>query len=256
MSGCAVDGDRLERAAELLAGMHRGARRLAALPDGLEPRDAADAMAMQAALVRRLDEPVMGWKVGAETDGVLLHGAILRSRIHHSPATIPAATVAPIGVEAEIAFLFDHDAPAREAEYGYHEVQAITTPFVAIEVVSSRFANYLDAPFLDRVADLVSNGAFVRGTERPDLRLADLSDLDATLAIDGKVVVRRRGGHASGDPRLPMVALVNRLRHGPGVREGQFMTTGTCTGLEFAAPGQSVEAGFAGVGAASVRFTG
>lgn len=249
-----MDPDSIERAAALLAEAHRGAARPAALPDGLQPADVPEAMAIQAALVRLLGEPVLGWKVGAITDGMVISGAILRSRTHESPATIPAASLSPIGVEAEIAFRFDRDAPARAPDYGHDEIQAMTTPFVAIEVVASRYASYRDAPFLDRVADLVSNGGFIVGPERPDLRFAELTELEATLTIDGETVARTRGGHPRGDPRLPMIELVNQLRHQGGVRAGQFMTTGTFTGLEFAGPDQTVRAEFQGVGAVSVRF--
>ena len=91
---------------------------------------------------------------------------------------------------------------------------------------------------LDKIADCVSNGAFVRGAPQKRWREFDLSKLEARVEIDGAVIVRQVGGHPTKDPLLPAVDLVNDLRRSLGVRAGQFMTTGTFTGLNFAKPGQ------------------
>ena len=44
--------------------------------------------------------------------------------------------------------------------------------------------------------------------------------------------MKRNGGHAAGNPLLPAVALVNDLPR--GIKAGQFITTGTYTGMTFA----------------------
>ena len=41
-----------------------------------------------------------------------------------------------------------------------------------------------------------------------------------------RVLVESVGGHAFVDPFLPVVVLVNHLRHGPGLRAGQLVATG------------------------------
>jgi 2-keto-4-pentenoate hydratase len=68
------------------------------------------------------------------------------------------------------------------------------------------------------------------------------------------VIVQRNGGHIAGDPLKPAVDFVNDLRASTGVRAGQMMTTGTYTGLNFAAPGQRIRAAFEGFGAAEVEL--
>jgi 2-keto-4-pentenoate hydratase len=137
----------------------------------------------------------------------------------------------------------------------YAEVAAAVTAFPAIEIVDSRFRDYRGTPLIERIADCVSNGAFVEGDAQPLWRKFDLSKLDARLEIDGQVVVQRIGGHPAGDPLLPAVDLVNDLRHTTGVRAGLVMTTGTYTGLNFAKPGQRVAAVFDGFGSAEVHLT-
>jgi 2-keto-4-pentenoate hydratase len=109
---------------------------------------------------------------------------------------------------------------------------------------------------LDRVADCMSNGAFVQGRAIPAWRTIDLSSLDVELRLDGNAIVRRTGGHVAKDPLLPAIALVNDLRAAAGVRAGRIITTGTYTGLNFARPGQAVEAVFHGIGSVNVRFEG
>ena len=131
---------------------------------------------------------------------------------------------------------------------------AAVTAFPAIEIVDSRFRDYRGAPLIERIADCVSNGAFVQGAPQPRWRDFDLTKLEARLMIDGEECVRRTGGHPTGDPLLPAVELVNAMRLREGVRAGQFATTGSYTGLNFAKPGQRVSASFEGFGSCDVHL--
>ena len=159
-----------------------------------------------------------------------------------------------MGIEAEIAFQFDRALPPRGHDYTRAEIEAVVTALVAIEIVASRFVSYLDTPLLDRTADCMSNGAFVVGTRREDWRSFDLSALEAVVEINGAVAVQTIGGHPTKDPLIPAMALVNELRGATGVQAGQFMTTGTYTGLHFAQPGDRVAIRFAGFGDATIRL--
>ncbi len=249
-----MDQGSIEHAARLLAAARRSLRPLGALPEACRPRTVDDVHAIQAATVAVLGERVAGWKVSAPIDGKLVRGVILASVVFASPARVEAARARMLGVEAEIAFRFECGLPARAQEYSYEEVAAAVTAFPAIEIVDTRFADYAATPLLDRSADCVSNGGFVHGAPQAAWRERDLENIEVVLSIAGAEIVRRRGGHAAGDPLLPAVALVNDLRAGDGVEAGQFMTTGTYTGLNFAKPGQPVTAAFAGMGSAEVRF--
>lgn len=255
MHQASLSAQSIGQAAALFVAARRQGSLVDALPASAKPRTAADAHAIQQATVEALGDAVAGWKVSAPIEGQLVRGAILRSVAFASPARIPAARVPMLGVEAEIAFRFEHALPPRGPQYDYEEVAAAVSALPAIEVVATRFRDYAGTPLLDRAADFVSNGAFVQGTPRPDWRRLDLKNIEVTLTIGGVEIASRAGGHASGDPLLPAVALVNDLRGGPGVQAGQVMTTGTYTGLNFAKPGQDVVAAFAGLGAAQVTFT-
>ena len=104
------------------------------------------------------------------------------------------------------------------------------------------------------IADFMSNGAFVHGAAQPRWREFDLETIDVELAIDGRTLVRRSGGHASKDPLLPAVALVNDWRRSSGIGAGKIVTTGTYTGLHYAKPGQKVAVTFKDFGSVEVQF--
>lgn len=242
-------------AARLLAGARQSGIPLPALPPDLRPATLDQAHAIQEATAARLGSEVVGWKVAVQPDGEAMRGAILASALLASPATLPACLVPLLGIEAEIAFRFDDDLPPRTAPYSEGEVAAATTAVVAIEVVATRFISYAETPLLDRTADCMSNGALVVGTARPDWRSVDLEGIEATLRVNGAVLVQTRGGHAAGHPLGPAVVLVNALRAGSGVRAGQVITTGSFTGLRHVRPGDRVMAEFAGFGTAELHLT-
>lgn len=244
----------IQQAVQVLVDARRTGELPEQLPQSCQPATVDEAHAIQDATIATLGEIVAGWKVGTAPDGQLVRGVLLQSRVFSSPAYIAAADVPLLGIESEIAFRFDRDLPAREAEYGYSEVSDAVTALPAIEIVDSRFCSYPDAPFLDRVADFVSNGAFVYGDLQRKWREFDLTKIHIQLTFDDEVIIERNGGHPTTDPLLPAIALVNALRRHIGVHAGQFMTTGTYTGLNFAKSRQSAIASFLGFGTAVVRF--
>jgi 2-keto-4-pentenoate hydratase len=250
-----MDQDAIHQAADLLIGARRSGVLLDGLPIACRPRDIDDAHAIQDATVTALGDTVAGWKVNTTPEGRVVRGALLRSRIIPSGGSIAAVQVPLLGVEAEIAFRFDRTFEPRELAYKYTEVASAVTAFPAIEIVDSRYKDYRGTSLIERIADFVSNGAFVEGEAKPMWHKVDLSRLDVRLEIDDAVIVQHVGGHPAGDPLLPAIELVNDLRHTTGVKAGRVTTTGTYTGLNFAKPGQRVRAVFEGFGTVEVRLT-
>jgi 2-keto-4-pentenoate hydratase len=246
--------DAIAEAARQLVNARTSGELIAELDLALQPATVAEAHAIQDATLERLGDTVAGWKVTATASGECVRGVLLGSRVFDSPARIPAALVPMLSVEVEIAFRFVRDLPAREQTYRDDEVAAAVVPFCALEVVDSRFRSYRDTPLLHRMADCVSNGAFVVGSGVDDWRGIDLSTLEVTLAADGNTLVNRVGGHPTVDPMRPAVALVNLLRTAGGVKAGQFVTTGTYTGLTRVGAHQRIVGSFAGFGSVQVEF--
>ncbi|HMK78835.1 MAG TPA: fumarylacetoacetate hydrolase family protein [Xanthobacteraceae bacterium] len=247
-----MDATTVRSVAQVLADARRSGRLLGALPAGARPKSVADAHAIQDATLAALGETITGWKVSI-INGEVARAPLIGSRTLASPARLAAKDVPMLGLEAEIAFRFERALPPRERAYEKDEIADAVTALAAIEVVDTRFASYADTPILDRLADFMSNGAFIAGTARPDWRSIDLAALKASLVINGVTVVEQTGGHVTRDPILPAVALVNALR-AQGIPQGRVITTGTFTGLHIAKPGDRVAASFEGFGSAALLF--
>ncbi len=244
----------IKAAAAALVEARRDHRKIVALPEAVRPSTVAEAHAIQDAVTAALGEAVAGWKMGFTDTREVMRGVILGSRLLPSPATVRAADMPLLGIEAEIAFLFERELPPRERPYGADEVAEAVTALVGIEIVDSRFADYRGTPLLDRTADFMSNGAFVAGQSRSDWRSFDLTSIEAELRVNGRTVVARAGGHPTRDPILPALALVDLLRTQGGVPRGMIMTTGTYTGLHFAEVGDDIVASFKDFGRAELHI--
>src|SRR5438046_2515629 len=114
----------VQQAAELLVEARRSGRPLDGLPPALRATSAAQAWAIQDAVMALLGERAGGWKVGV-VDGVPPSCApMFASLIRPSPLSIPAATVPLLGVEAEIAVRIGRDLPPRAEPYGRADILA------------------------------------------------------------------------------------------------------------------------------------
>jgi len=244
-----MDQRAVAQAAELLVAARRTGKLLDALPASCRPQTLDDAHAIQDATLAALGETIAGWKA-AIVDGRAVRGAIMASRVFESGAQVKAATMPLLGIEAEIAFRFERD--LLPGKYSYEDVAAAVSAFAAIELVDSRFRDHTAVSAQERNADFVTNGGFVRGPSAAGWRTLDLTNIAVTLTIGGEEIVKRTGGHAAGDPLKPAVAFANDFPG--GIKAGQFVTTGTYTGMTFAKPGQTVVVEFAGVGAVEVGF--
>jgi 2-keto-4-pentenoate hydratase len=245
----------IEEAAALLIRARRTGERLTELPAACRPRTVEAAHAIQDAVTAGLGARAGGWKVNAPPDAELQRGVLFESLIFASPARIPARQVPLLGIEAEIAFRLSRDLPARDTPYARDEIADALVAFAAIEVVDSRFRDHDKVTALERLADDIINGAFVYGAPCENWRALDLKRLPVRQTVDGQVTVEKVGGHPTGDPLQPAEALINHMRTRGGMKAGLRITTGSCTGLTFAQPGQTVTATFEGLGTVEVTFT-
>ncbi|MEJ8571553.1 hypothetical protein [Microbaculum marinum] len=244
-----------DAAVTLFVEARRTGRKLDALPPGAAPASAAEAHRIQEATVAALGETIAGWKTSKGTDGSILRGAILRSRVFGSPAQVPVSLCPLMGVEPEIAYRFDVALPPREDAYSREEVAAAVSAFPAIELVDSRFLGYPDVPEHHKTADFVSNGGFVAGPMIENWQDRDLVNLSVRMTAGDEVLADVVGGHPREDPLLPAVDLANDLRSGDGIAAGRFVTTGSYCGLLIGRPGVPIVASFGGIGDVEMRFT-
>lgn len=242
-------------AERLLAARQSGAA-IAALPAELVPASADAAYAVQELTAAKLGR-IAGWKVGAPSATAEPNCAPLFAElVAPSPARFPSARFPLGGIEGELAFRFGRSLPPRPAPYSEDEVwQAAATLHPAIELVQSRFADLKTADKLAMLADNQANGAFCFGAGIAAWRDVDFLRQPAQLTLNGVVAASAVGGNAAGHPRRLLAWLANHLvRRGRFIAAGDIVTTGTHTGLVFAAPGATSVVQFPGIGEASLTL--
>ena len=245
--------EQIEDAARALADARTG-RPIEALPEGARPQSEADSYAIQTAVLRRLGEGIGGYKVGFSPEGGIFRAPIYASKVHASPARLPASGFHLIGIECEIGFRVNHALARRDQPYTNAEVLAVASLHPTIEIVDSRYADFRALDRLQVLADNFSNGALVYGGAASGWQGIDLAHPPIRVTADGKDFAECTGLRA-GDPIGLFVALVNHVANEEGgVPAGTFVTTGTHTGMVFTEPGVEIQADYGPLGRVEVSF--
>jgi 2-keto-4-pentenoate hydratase len=241
-------------------------KRTIELPDRLRTRSWDSVAAVVLALEQRLPWDGAGWKVGAaspdvrEAEGVPSPspGRIFRRGVFPSGSRLPAELFINYRLcESEFAFELSLDFPARERPYTEHDARAgIAALFPAIEIGDSVFADwYAASGYFGTSLDNGGGAAFVEGTRVEDWEGIDLPDAPMHLYLNGQFVKSGRGRAAMGHPVTSLTWLINWLRErGRGTIAGEVVSTGTCTGHCFVAPGDHVSVDFGGLGVVEAYF--
>jgi 2-keto-4-pentenoate hydratase len=241
----------------LLLNARRTKVALAALPGELAPVSMEESFWVQDQMIGDFGE-VGGWKVGAPTaEATPMFCGMPRAWMAASGSEFKGLRFR--GLEAEIAFLLGEDLPAREAAYSDEEVYAaVASCHPAIEVLESGLVDPLVPELrLQMIADLQMHGGFVYGAAVEGWRGVDWTAETVSMAVDGSIRVERVGSNTSGDLRrlLPWLANHGAARTG-GLRAGQWVTTGSWTGVETATTNAVADARFGTAGMVGVRFAG
>lgn len=244
-----------QQVAALLLEAHASGRQVVpfAAP-ALESLD--DVYAAQDLVIRELGagRRVQAWKAIALPGGADPRAApVYPGRVFDSPAALSASGLHMLGVEAEIGYRFARDVPSAATDGEIAD--AVREVLVIIELCDTRLQNWKAAPALWRLADLQSNAALVLGSGTSAWRAIAFGEQRAELWIDAAMRVAATGSHPCGDPfsSLPWLARHCAAR-GAGLRAGDVVTTGSWTGMAFAAPGAEVLARFPGIGEARLRL--
>jgi 2-keto-4-pentenoate hydratase len=97
--------------------------------------------------------------------------------------------------------------------------------------------------------------AFVYGAPIRDWRQLDLPNAKIDLYMNGTYIKSGYGRAAMGNPLTSLTWMANWLRErGRGLHAGEFVSTGTCTGHFFAAPGDQLDVDFGEIGKVSVVY--
>src|ERR1044072_1617352 len=177
--------EQIEQAAQALA-TARGGAPIAAIPDAARPQTEADSYAIQDAVMRRLGERAGGWKVGYSPEGGVFCAPIYASKVHASPARLPASGLHVIGIECEIGFRVDPAFGPSDRPYGRDDVLSASSLHPTIEVVDSRYQDFRSLDRLQVLADNFSNGALVYGAAASEWQGIELVHPPIDVTADGK----------------------------------------------------------------------
>jgi 2-keto-4-pentenoate hydratase len=262
-----LDADERKTVVELIAGGREG-RHSVVLPEELQTRDWESVTQIALDLDTRLGWEPIGWKIGAASDEIrraeglpsASPGRIYRSTVFTSPASLASDLFINYrNVECEFAFRLRTALPARPDVYGEDEVaDAIECLMPTLEIGDTVFEDwYGSSAFFGSCLDNGGGAALVCGDPVEEWRGLDLPNARIAISLNGQYINEGFGRAAMGHPLTSLTWLVNWLAgHGRGMDAGEIVSTGTCTGHCFCAPGDAVSVDFGRLGVLRARFEG
>jgi 2-keto-4-pentenoate hydratase len=255
----------LDEVVELIASA-RGERRAAVMPPGLMTRDWPSVVQVVLMLDERLRWAPAGWKIGAASEEIRRAerlpgpspGRIYLDSVFRSPAALPPSLFINYrNVECELAFRLGGGFEVRDEPYTEEEVDArIECLMPTLEIGDIVFEDWYGASgYFGSCFDNGGGAALVCGPEVSDWRGLDLPNTRLALSLNGTFVKEGFGRAAMGHPLTSLTWLVNWVvGNGRAVADGEIISTGTCTGHCFVAPGDDVTLEVAGVGVVEAHF--
>jgi len=234
--------------------------RSAVYPERLKTRNWESVMAAIDGVNAKLNWPSAGWKIGAASEEIRraesvpgpCPGQISRKGVYESPARLPSSLFINYRCsECEFAFRMAADFPPRDLPYSEEEVSAgVEALYPALEIGDCVFEDwYGSSGYYGGSMDNGGAAAFVHGAPVRNWREMDLPNAKIDLYLNGQY---RKSGHgrvAMGHPLTSLTWMVNWLRaQGKSLHAGEFVSTGTCTGHFFAAPGDRLTVDFGKIG--------
>jgi 2-keto-4-pentenoate hydratase len=240
--------------AQLLWTQHQNRVRFQSIAGLLPSGSAADAYAVQEALVHLMlpaaGKPA-GYKIGL-TSIVMrrmcgldqpVAGVILERRVHRGPSRIAARDFVRLGVESELCLVVGDDVPPQTSPCTLEEAaRAVGGVAAAFELVDDREADYARLDALSLIADNSWNAGVVLGEFVP-LRAGstslDIGALDGALRVDERVTDRGTCADALTHPFAMVQWLSEHLRSRQRrLRAGDLIMTGSVVATRFAKTGE------------------
>ncbi len=239
------------------------------IPDQLVPATMADAYRSQAVLVDRMlctttgCKPV-GYKIACTSKVARdlfnangpVYGRLLSCRSWPDGTTLEASEFPMVSVEPEFAFRMAETVPGNSGEWTGDSITRFVGHMIpSLEIVGRRLAAWSAYCAESLAADNAVHMGWVHGEETEHWHAADLNCHPVTLSVNGRTQLSGSGANVMGSPLNALAWLANELpRHGHQLQEGDMVTTGVCTDVHAAGPGESLLADFGDLGAVSLAF--
>lgn len=190
----------------------------------------------QSEMVRELDLPIAGWKIGATSKRAQeavgsddpFFGPMFQRWIYRSPTRVPVPVGSIALIESEIAYHFAKDVPVGDGGVDTDALlSSIGSIAPAIEIVDTRIVGGIGIGARWLIADGGANHAFIHGTERADWRPEDLDSIQVTVSMDGTEMGSGTGRNALGGQVNALRWLADALaEQGQPLKAGDWVTTG------------------------------
>lgn len=232
----------------------------------LEPLGLDGAYTVQSLLIEdrlRAGQRVVGRKIGLTSVSVQQQlgvdqpdfGVLTNAMEYGDREEIPLSQLIQPKVEAEVAFILDHDLNM-EAISLAEVIRSIAYVVPAIEVVDSRIRDWKISIF-DTIADNASSGAFVLGGVAKKIDKIDLRLCGMRLDHRGEAISSGCGGACLGNPLNAVTWLARKMMQlGQPLREGQVILSGALGPMATVTAGEAYEATISGLGTVTALFAG
>jgi 2-keto-4-pentenoate hydratase len=260
--------DRIPKAADFIADLRFALRQEPQIPESFRPEDIAAGYAVQEGVVDRLLQKyggrAVGYKVactnklaqellGTDTP---FYGRLLSPFAHQSPARMSAQDFSMRVIEAEFSFQMAEDLHREGIPYDRESVaEAVAAILPSIEIVDSRYTVWTEVPLPSLIADNGCNSAWVRGNATEEWRHLDLVSHQVWLKVNGAEKLSGTGAAVLGHPLNSLAWLANTLcEKGQSLKAGDLVSTGVCTDIYLAEPGDQIVADFGALGEVEISF--
>ena len=231
-----------------------------------EPKNLKTAYAIQDAQQSLSEKRLIGWKLGATSAPAqeMLHldgpfwGPIYQGEVYQSGMDVPIFPAQTPLLETEFAVTLAQDLPTRRVTYTRDDIHnAIDEVNAAFEIVAARVQGGLVGAGLIAIADGGGNAGIVLGDLIPRPYWQDTSETEISLEINGHEAARGTTQILAWEHIFDGVRwLLDQLgKSGRGLKTGDVIMTGTCTGVTPIKPGETAKAQFGDIGAVHANFT-
>jgi 2-keto-4-pentenoate hydratase len=261
--------DKITKAAEFIADLRFARQQTPQIPETFRPGDPASGYAVQEGVVERVLKKnggrAVGYKVactnklaqellGTDTP---FYGRLLSPFVYQSPARVNAQDFSMRLIEAEFSFELSEDLPREGAPYDRESVsEAVAAALPSIELVDTRYTVWTEVPIPSLIADNGCHSGWVRGIAIEAWHHIDLACHEVRLSVNGEEKLSGSGAAVLGHPLNSLVWLANTLcEQGKALKAGELVSTGVCTDIYLAEPGDHIVADFGVLGTAEVFFS-
>ena len=233
--------NQIREAAQFLMNANKARKRVDNLPEGLRPATEAEGAVIWAYNLGQNTKPIFGWKIGATADAAQkamglsgpFVGFLTEDMIDQNNVTYQYKDMLGPIVESEYAFRMSADLPPKKTPYTRAEVEAaVGSLIVGFEIPERRLGDNHNLGALGSLSDHGGTGRFVVGHEFTDWKGKDCADTEVVLTFSGEEKGRGKGAAMMGHPLEALTWFANFLSSkGLTLEKGQFVTTGSATGV-------------------------